>query len=114
MATEVDGDHVGDPGMAHWQLLATLSSGVLIVLASFVMYVGIAVAVVVTGHALNLKAIAGGTAYGLAAVVAPTLVAMYLHRERQFSWMRAARAGAGICLLVNVLLVPVAIAAMAM
>lgn len=93
---------------------STAFSGGLLLVAAGAAYVGVGVAVTLIASSLGTKAIAAGAAYFLGAFLGPALVAVFLHRRRGRSWSRSIRVGAGFCIAVHLLLIPIAVAAMAM
>jgi hypothetical protein len=91
-----------------------LSTGLLSVFAAAAAYAGIALAFTLASSNGNAKAVAASTAYVLGAFGAPILTGLYLARYRRWGWLRGVRFAATVSLVVHALLLPVALAALAM
>ena len=103
-----------EAGPARARFSTVLRSGIAVLAALVVAYLGVAVAITLVGASLGWKSVAIGAAYIMVAILGPALLAVYLNRARRWSWPRAARTGAGICLAIHLLLLPVAVVAMMM
>ncbi len=96
------------------QLKPALWITALAAVAIVLLYLGIVIAVSVAGGSPNLSGIAGAIGYVAIAVGIPVVVALLLYRIRGWGWISSIGAGAGFCVLINVLLIPFAFVILAM
>jgi len=116
MMSQVSVDRSGELSGRSWLRgsPSLLSSGIAVLVALAVGYLGVAVAVALVGASFGFKYLAIGIAYALVAIFGPVLLAIYLHGVREWSWRRSAGTGAAVCLGIHILLLPIALATMAM
>lgn len=91
-----------------------VSAVLLSLVAAAFMYLGVAVALTLIGVNGNAEAIAASFSHVVGAVGGPLALGLYLARRRGWAPLRAARWAGLALLLVNVVLTPIAVAALAM
>jgi hypothetical protein len=92
-----------------------LASGLLLLIAVAITYVGIAVLVSVAGSSISVIGGLGIAFYASCALGLPIFVAVLVRRQRGLNWWTTVGVGAGGYVIINLLLLlPVAIVSMAM
>jgi drug/metabolite transporter (DMT)-like permease len=97
------------------RLAGPLRTSALLLLAAAMVYVGIAVLVSIVGSSsLNATGLMGAAVYFALAVVLPVVAAALFRRKTRLSWPRTVAIGAGVCVVVNLAFLPVAVVALSM